>query len=156
MLRRPLFARARSERGFTLIELLVVILVIGILAAIALPVFISQAEKSYDTSAKANARNLQSKVELCFAPEEDFTKCDTEAELLTGGNIGVPYGSDNGQAEVTGATKTTYTVTARSEKPDSEGVVHTFVVDRDIGGTTARTCTASNGNDAGGCRNGTW
>jgi type IV pilus assembly protein PilA len=45
----------RSERGFTLIELLVVILIIGILAAIALPLFLNQRSKAQDTEAKTHA-----------------------------------------------------------------------------------------------------
>jgi type IV pilus assembly protein PilA len=143
-----------GESGFSLIELLVVMLIIGILAAIALPVFLSQRSSAHDADAKANARNLVSRVELCFAPEEDFRKCQTEADL--GENLGVPYGAGDGEVQVTSATKHGYTVVARSAKSDENGVVHTFTITRSVDGTNDRTCTASNGNDNGGCKSGTW
>ena len=55
--------RAQSEKGFTLIELLVVILIIGILAAIALPAFLNQRGKAQDTEAKSEARTMQTAME---------------------------------------------------------------------------------------------
>ena len=93
----PHLGAVRDERGFTLIELLVVILIIGVLAAIALPAFLNQQSKAQDASAKSDARTLYTHVEMCFAEKGDYTKCDTASEL---DETALNWGSGPGQVAV--------------------------------------------------------
>ena len=146
---RKLRERIQSEEsGFTLIELLVVILIIGILAAIALPAFLGQQEKGQDADAKSNARNMVSQVESCFATEQAYANCDTSTEL---GNTGLPYGSTVGKVQVVSSSAAGYVITAYSKA--SNPSAHTFTITKDATGT-ARTCSPG-GN--GGCpTGGTW
>src|SRR3954449_4014124 len=74
--------RAQSEKGFTLIELLVVILIIGILAAIALPAFLNQREKAQDTEAKSAVRTSQTAMETYYTDNQTYATVD-EAALKT-------------------------------------------------------------------------
>jgi type IV pilus assembly protein PilA len=63
----------QDEKGFTLIELLVVILIIGILAAIALPAFLNQREKAQDSEAKTGARTAQTALETLYTDKQDYS-----------------------------------------------------------------------------------
>lgn len=74
-----LAARRADDGGFTLIELLVVIIIIGILAAIAIPVFLNQRKKGWDAQAKSDSRNLASMQEAYVVDHDNYIDFDSTA-----------------------------------------------------------------------------
>lgn len=71
----------RNQKGFTLIELLIVVVIIGILAAIAIPKFSSTREKAYYSAAKSDLRNLSTQQEIYHSLHYTYTGDKTNTDL---------------------------------------------------------------------------
>ncbi len=137
-----------SNSGFTMVELLVVVLIIGMLAAITLPMIIGQRMKGQDVDAKANARNLAGELESC---QTTYDRYD-HASCLAPAGTGLPLGAAGGQVEVVaaGTTATTFEIVGHSRSGSNFRFAN-------LGSQVVeRTCTTASGADAGGCRGNAW
>jgi type IV pilus assembly protein PilA len=141
---------ANREEGFTLIELLVVMLIIGILAAIAIPTFFNQTQKSKDAASKEMAHTAQVAMET-YATDHNGSYQGVDANALNtidnsiqtaAGSPPKPYLSAAASA---GANNTGWTLTITSPSGN------TFTVAKNaVGGALTYTCTTAG---QGGCPN---
>jgi type IV pilus assembly protein PilA len=130
---RKLRERMESEKGFTLIELLVVILIIGMLAAIALPAFLGQREKAQDTEAKTAVRTAATAMKTWYTDNQTYVGV-TVAELK---KIEPSLGQGQGTTlAISGLGVDAYTVTVDSKTTNKFSVAEAT-------GVATRTCTTA-------------
>jgi len=137
--------RRNEESGFTLVELLVVMLILGILAAIAIPAFFSQRDKGYDSDAKANARTVQTALES-YATDNggEYTGADLATNLTEiEGTI-----SNMDGVTLSGVSADGYTIVSTSDSGNH------FDITRSGSGTLAYECET--GGDGGCPDDGFW
>lgn len=141
--------RAQSESGFTLVELLVVMLIIGLLAAIAIPAFFNQRNKANDASAKESVRTVQTALETYSTDNNGAYTGATAANLKTiEGAVppacATPVTTAPCISTLTvGASNYTIEVTAKT-------TLNRYQIVRAADGTVTYPCTAA-GTDRGGC-----
>lgn len=113
----------RNSKGFTLIELLIVVVIIGILAAIAIPQFASTKEKAFDSAAKSDLRNMMTAQEAYFSDFQTYT----DVTVGAGASISTPFTFQASQGVALGATAATdgYEITAKHSSSASTWCVST-------------------------------
>jgi type IV pilus assembly protein PilA len=137
------FHRTRGERAFTLIELLVVILIIGILAAIAIPSFLNQQGKGSDAEAKSGVVTAAKAMEACETDTNGSYAGCSKASL----QAIEPTLNDLGSRLSVTSTSKSYEIVVTSKR-DSNAA--SFTLSRSSDGTTSRTCDTGSA-EKGGC-----
>ena len=100
----------RSSKGFTLIELLIVVVIIGILAAIAIPKFANTKEKAYVSAMKSDLRNLAAAEEAYFADYLTYTTSTANVDFNQTNQVTITIGTGTTSIDFNQSTQVTITI----------------------------------------------
>jgi type IV pilus assembly protein PilA len=138
--------RAQGQEGFTLIELLVVILIIGILAAVAIPAFLNQKGKANDANVKSDINTAQTALETYYTDNQTYAIPALSSLTAIEPTLAQAISTTGSEKlNVSNTSANGYTISAS----DPQGI--SFSLTKNSDGTVSRSCTVPSNTNPAGC-----